>query len=241
MALPRALELRREMGSRLTLAIDPQRVGGWVWSELPLSKAARNRAWVKRLPPRIRSIWLAQIAVRHPYVLSPRRFPKVVAFEDDPTATWVTDLVRNHRGSPRESLWYRRACSSIQEVGRFEHAGGPFTRPEQVEEFLTGYFLPIVDSMERDGYRTDISGEAGFALLDADGTVLKTKRATHRFFIARALGLTTFPVQIAAVHESWWRTVMSDSPDPRRPPEDWQERLAAAIASIAAAHHPTSG
>jgi hypothetical protein len=236
MALPRALELRRQMGSRLVLSIDPQKVGGWVWSELPLAKAARKRPSVKRLPPRIRGILLARIALRHPYVLSPRRFPTVVPFDADPTARWVTDLVINHRGSPRDSLWYRHMCRVIQEVGRFDHAAGPFTRPDQAEEFLSGYLLPIVDSIEREGYRIDVSGEIGFALLDADGTVLKTKRATHRFFIARALGQTSFPVQIAAVHASWWSSVMPDAPHPRRPADDWQERLAAAIASIAAAH-----
>lgn len=232
----RALEVREQMGARLVLRIDPQKVGGWIWSELPYVKAARNRPWVRHLPTRFRAGLLKQIATRHPYVLPASRFPDVTAIKDEPTAQWVTDLVLHHRDTPRESLWFHRACDAIERDGYFQAPGGPFTHPDQAARYLMDYFLPIVDSIERDGYRTDLTHEVGFAILDADGAVLKTKRATHRFFIARALGTPIFPVQVAAVHETWWHRAIADAPVRRHPPEDWPERLSSAIRGVAEAH-----
>ncbi len=223
------------MGHRLHLEVDPRLTAGWVSSELPLVKAARSDPRVKRLPAPIRERWLSLLARRHPFVLRSPQFPASIPFDRQPVCSVVTDLVVHHRTDPRRSLWHQELCTRLSEDGPLSVQGWSIRRPEDIERFLAEYFLPIVDSMERDGYRTDLTEDIGYALIGKDGEVLKSKQATHRFFIARALGLPSFPVRITAVHADWWRTAVSDR-SLRRPPTDWPDLLAAAIAGVAETH-----
>ena len=234
MAVLRALEVRRDLGERLHIDVDPTRVGGWVWSELPLVKWARKTRIASRLPSRLRGLWLGEIRRRHPFVLSGRRFPTVVPLGEYEISRWITDLVQVNRATPRESLWYRDLCRSIDRTGSAGSYGA--TSHEQVEEFLTGYMLPLIDSIERHGYDPSVTGEIGWAAIGATGEVLKTKRATHRFFIARALGTPTYPLEVAIVHADWWRSVFPDARRPGLASPGWEDRLTGALRGVAEAH-----
>jgi hypothetical protein len=231
----RALEVRASMGHRLHLTVDPSLVAGWVISEAPLVKAARSDPRVTRLPPPIRDRWLSRLARHHPFVLRAAQFPAVTPFAEHAVCAVVTDLVVHHRADPLHSLWYEELCTRLAERGPLSVQGWSVRRPEDAERFLVEYILPIVDSLELHGYRTDLTEDLGYALVGKDGEVLKSKQATHRFFIARALRLPTFPVRITAVHKSWWRNAVCEHHDRRRP-ADWRERLEAAIAGVAEAH-----
>ena len=236
MSALRLLEVRASMGARLDIQVTPARVGGWVWSELPLAKKARNGRLPPLLPERVRGRWLAEIRRRHPFVLSRRQFPTIVPLEEYEISRWVTDLVQQHRDSPRDSLWYRDLCATLERQGWVDSHGGRHSSPEEVEGFLSGYMLPLIASIEQHGFDPGRTTDTGWALLGANGQVLKTKRATHRFFIARALGVPTFPLQVAAVHVDWWRRVFPGSRRAGHPILGWEDRLEAALARVSAEH-----
>ena len=236
MAVLRALEVRRDLGERLHIEVDPARVSGWIWSELPRKKRARNGRLAPWLPARARDLWFRSLTERHPFVVRDRDFPEVIPLDGYPIARRVTDLVQVHRGDPTESLWYHELCADIERQGRGSTHGRTFTAPEEVERFLSGYMLPLIDSLERDGFDRAIAGEVGWAAIGPSGEVLKTKRATHRFFIARALGLPAVPLEVAIVHADWWRSVFPGSHRPGLATPGWEERLTDALRGVAEAH-----
>ena len=235
-----AREVRSTLGARLRFAVDPRRVTGRVLSELPLAKAARDSVPAQLLPEPARSAWLHRRSLKHPFALPDNQFPDVLPIGRGATARWVTDLVTHHRTTPTQSLWFREACQKLEEHPAIGYNGWTLRSPRDVERVLMDVMLPLIDSVERHGFRTEVSADRGFVVIGADGAVLKAKVATHRFYIARALGLPTFPVRVSVVHEDWLRSVLPDAADRRNPPVDWPERLAAAIARTAAAHRSPS-
>jgi len=232
----RLLEVREHLGSRLDIRVTPERVTGWVWSELPLAKKARNGRLAPLLPGYVREAWLARIRRRHPFVLDRRRFPAIVPLEEYEISRWVTDLIRVHRDTPRESLWFRDLAVRIDQEGWADTHGGRYHSRDELERFLTSYMLPLIASIEQHGFDPSRTSETGWALIGPRGEVLKTKRATHRFFIARALGLPTFPLRVAAVHADWWRTVLPETRGSGRGVPRWEDRLVEALAVVSAEH-----
>ena len=236
MAVLRALEVRRNLGDRLRIDVDPALVEGWVISELPLVKLARKSPRLARLPGPVRHLWLRRLTEQHPFVLEPLDFPEVVPLDEHTIARWVTDLVCVHRDDPTSSLWYRDLCAAIERDGHVASHGGVRTSDAEVEQFLTGYVLPLVDSIEQHGYDPSVTGEIGWAAIGPSGEVLKTKRTTHRFFIARALGKPTYPLEVAIVHADWWQGVFPDARRPGLAPPGWEDRLTDALRGVAEAH-----
>ena len=235
-AVLRALEVRSHLGDRLHIEVDPARVEGWIWSELPRKKRARNGRLAPLLPAHVRGLWFKELTRRHPFVVRARDFPDVVPLTEYTISRWVTDLVRVHRDDPTSSLWYRDLCAAIERDGSVASHGGVRTSDAEVEEFLTGYMLPLVDSLERHGFDRAIAGEVGWAAIGPSGEVIKTKRATHRFFIARALGLPSVPLEVAIVHADWWRSVFPASRRPGLATPGWENRLTDALRGVAEAH-----
>jgi hypothetical protein len=232
----RLLEVRERLGSRLDIRVTPERVTGWVWSELPLAKKARNGRLAPLLPPRVRGAWLARIRRRHPFVLDRRRFPAVVPIEEYEISRWVTDLVLVHRDTPEKSLWLRDVVARIERDGWADSHGGRYHSRDAFERFLNDSMLPLIASIEQHGFDPGRTDETGWALIGPRGEVFKTKRATHRFFIARALGVPTFPLRVAAVHTDWWRTVLPETRGRGRAVPGWEDRLVEALAVVSAEH-----
>ncbi|HSF95832.1 MAG TPA: hypothetical protein VLA52_12475, partial [Thermohalobaculum sp.] len=73
----------------------------------------------------------------------------------------------------------------------------------EIEAFLRDYVLDLVASMEHRGYDVEKGGEFGSAQIGADGQLVKSGSGTHRFCVARLLGLTRFPLRVVGIHAGW--------------------------------------
>ncbi|MCG5548895.1 hypothetical protein [Halorhodospira halochloris] len=63
----------------------------------------------------------------------------------------------------------------------------------------------LIESMAKEGYREDLAPEHGTVLVGEDGQLYKTGGGSHRFYVARELGVKSVPVTVASVHEDWLR------------------------------------
>ena len=115
----------------------------------------------------------------------------------------TADLVA-HRDDYRASEWYRRAVVSLEQNGYFRHKTTHARSLCQIDHMFETEFLPLLDSMRRDGYQVG-RGEWPLGLIDRQGRVLKSEKGRHRFAAALATGARRFPLQIAAIHRDWAR------------------------------------
>lgn len=116
---------------------------------------------------------------------------------------WTADLAA-HRDDYRASEWYRRAVAALDQNGYFRHKTTHARSLSQIDHMFETEFLPLLDSMRRDGYQVG-RGEWPLGLIDRQGRVLKSEKGRHRFAAALATGARRFPLQIAAIHRDWAR------------------------------------
>lgn len=202
MVLLRARRVHRELGTLLRVEIDPTQVAEAVASELPLVKRARRRT--RNAPDWVASAALAAVRAAHPFALGDRAYPDPVRVEETWWFSDMADLVTS-RDAPERSRWYRRQVERLAEQGPFDLKGSPIATVADIDQHLECHLLPLIRSIERDGYRPDLADDTGAALVGPDGTLHKAKGAKHRFAIARLLGVDRVPLRITCVHRQWLR------------------------------------
>jgi len=63
----------------------------------------------------------------------------------------------------------------------------------------------------RDGYVEGRSNDLGTIVIHSNGHLLKGPGATHRFYMAKILGLKNIPLIVAGIHEDWARQHFSNN------------------------------
>lgn len=106
---------------------------------------------------------------------------------------------------PEQSLWYQYLLGILKEQGTASHKHVRMESEQDIKLFFRNYAVPLVQSLRADGYRYRKGDEVGSIAIGRDGTVYKVGGATHRFYLARLIGLHSVPVRVAFVHRDWLR------------------------------------
>lgn len=197
----RSVEAR--LGDRLVIWVDPRKVSFCVGTKWPVTGSLRAR--IKALPsvPVLSKASLRALEFFEPFVIPERSYREPWPIEQEARFRRVLDFLRN-RADPQASAWYRQLVAQLRDVGVAEHKGFELHSESEIDAFLRNYLSGVVDSLASEGYRLDKDGEIGTALVGRDGTLHKSGSASHRFYIARLLGVVPLPLKIAGVHAAFW-------------------------------------
>jgi len=124
----------------------------------------------------------------------------------------VKDMVEKRKDF-RSSIWFQDLLDELEVNGQATHKKIKMHNPEEVEAFMSGYVVGLINSLIKEGFNLDKAGDIGSALIGADGSIHKSKAGEHRFYCARALKLDRIPLLIRGVHEDWYRTHIGNQKD----------------------------
>lgn len=117
--------------------------------------------------------------------------------------------VFDHRANLGASQTYETIVHEIEAKGFFQHKSSTVKEKGSIEEFMRVCFLDIMLSMDSSGYVADHqsgfgTGGIGFAIIDKDGSILKTRSADHRLAAAQIVNMQgPFPLRVAGCHKQW--------------------------------------
>ena len=130
----------------------------------------------------------------------------VARVEDVPTYGKIADFIE-HRDDPARSLWYRDLVDELERTGTATHKALVFRSEAEIRTFLESYVGGLVDSMAKTGYDRSKAHDIGTGIIAADGSIIKSVAGTHRFSVARILGVSPVPLEIMGAHEDWMRAM----------------------------------
>ncbi|WP_422175925.1 hypothetical protein [Aestuariivita sp.] len=114
----------------------------------------------------------------------------------------------------RSSLWYAQGRDAIARGQRFSHKDRVATTLPELDEIFSGYLVPLLETMQRDGYVQRPGTDLPEAMIGRDGTLIKTAHGTHRLASAKVCGVTQgFPVKVVGVHRIWLDSLPDKNPD----------------------------
>ncbi|MBN8632067.1 MAG: hypothetical protein J0L76_14585 [Rhodobacterales bacterium] len=128
----------------------------------------------------------------------------VAPVENVPTYGKIADFIL-HRSDPARSVWYRDLLAELERTGTATHKALVFRTEAEIRGFLENYVGGLVDSMAKTGYDRSKAHDIGTAIVAADGSIIKSVAGTHRFSVARILGVSPVPLEILGAHEDWMR------------------------------------
>lgn len=140
-----------------------------------------------------------------PFSVRERYYGSEDPVEHHTTYRRLQDLIVKQNRDYRKSFWYKSFIEQLRSSGRAEYKTLSFVSEQEVDNFFENYVLQIVSSMERSGYDPSKGADTGGAYISATGTIQKSVAGTHRFCIARILGVKRMPVQILGAHENWFK------------------------------------
>ena len=181
----RGESVRKALGERARIAIDPRRVVGKMPADIMAGIKHRF------LVPRLRAHGLTALSDLHTY----RDVEDFARFGDD------------HAPS-RLFQWLQRSAAAGEPI----NARGIVcdTEAKMLDYYRT--YLALFRSLQRDGYRYCGPDEICFGIA-ADGAVLHMRRGTHRLVSAHFLGLPSVTGYVTHADPAWvaacsWRTRM---------------------------------
>jgi hypothetical protein len=78
---------------------------------------------------------------------------------------------------------------------------------DDIRAFFADYALDLADSLSANGYCLRKGKDIGTVLVGPDGSLHKSASGNHRFYVARILGISPFPVMVTGVHRAWYKNV----------------------------------
>ena len=144
------------------------------------------------------------------FIIRPESYRSPRRIEDLDNYCIVRDVVdKRHR--MEQSLWYRRLTAELEKYGCARHKGIRLFSRADIDHFFQGYVRGLIESMESSGYDLNKGGaEFGSALVAEDGSLHKSGSGYHRFFVARLVGVPSFPLLINGVHQAWFERQMGE-------------------------------
>ena len=168
----------------LTVWVDPARVTSYV-VKFPLAEKGSPRSL-------------------HPFVLAEDDFPERTPVETTAKYRLMSDLLRN-LSDVTQSLHYVDLCEKLQRSPEVTFRYMPVRSEREAAERLETYGRELSDSLRNHGYRLDTGVPPGLAAIGRHGEVLKSGQGSHRFCVARELGISPIPLRIHYVHVEWAR------------------------------------
>jgi len=138
-----------------------------------------------------------------PFVIPKRVFPRGVAIETMAKYERITDLIKNI-DNLESTVWYNNLTGELSLKGFSSHKKNLFYSEKSILSFLESYRNEVVLSIASNGFSKAYTGYAS-AIIDSNGCIGKTSSGNHRFFIARVLGKSSFPLRIVGVHQHWYQ------------------------------------
>jgi hypothetical protein len=201
----RQAEVLRTLGDAGILWIDPGKLSLYSGpARLAVTAHRRRRMERMGLPKPLVSAVRGVLKRFEPYVIPGHCFDGIEPIDGIDKLRKVRDLI-DHRADPENSGWSRELHQQLRDRGRAKHKGTRMRSSAEIVSFLRGYALGLIETMERDGYDMEKGAEIGTAQIDGEGRLIKSGSGTHRFCVARALGLESFPLRVVGVHEDWVR------------------------------------
>lgn len=197
----RQKDFTQEAGERAVLWIDPARVDGHTGTKWPVGKM-RLRQLSRVLPKPILNLLRPTIKRREPFVIPRACFGRVDPVVETERYLKIIDFIR-HKETVTQSAWYQDLTAELARTGTARHKDIAMTSEAEILKFLHGYVGALVDKLAADGFSPEHGGYESTAVIGPDGGLTKAGSGNHRFNIAKALGLTRFPLRIIAVHEDW--------------------------------------
>ncbi|WP_353472240.1 hypothetical protein PVT71_13160 [Salipiger sp. H15] len=191
----------RDAGERSVIWVDPAAVDMTSGSKWPVGKR-RLRKLSRFLPGPVVALVRPSVKRREPFVIPRDVFSPPRPIAETPRYHRVADFLR-HRADVAQSAWHRDLLAELAQEGVARHKEVEMRSPAEVDAFFDGYVLPLIDSLERDGYRAEAEGYASTAVIGPAGEIIKTGSGNHRFCIAKVLGLARFPLKVVGAHEDW--------------------------------------
>ncbi|ABM63105.1 hypothetical protein [Halorhodospira halophila] len=190
---------RRILGTSAELWVNPQRISQHRGSKHPYTAVIRARYNTKLRRP---ITWLSR--KWHPFFLKHSWLPEGTPIEAEPKYRRIADLIEK-KSNYRESEWYVKLREEVRTRGSARYKFRRMRTEACVDAFFQEHVLPLIMTMERDGYQANPRDEHGTVLVGEDGCLYKTGGGSHRFYVARLVGVNRLPVAVIGVHEEWAR------------------------------------
>jgi hypothetical protein len=146
---------------------------------------------------------------RRPFVLAGNWDQRTEAIDDNEKYRLICDLVR-HRDDFRASLLYRKTLHRIETKKEAYYKKTRLASVDELDRFVGGYLIGLIDSLAQDGYRADLADrKGGFVMIGRDGELIKGLSGQHRFYAIRALGGALVPLRVHCVHPLWLQRIQA--------------------------------
>ena len=201
--------MRDRFEDDLVVWVQPSRIKHYVGKSVPLLGGVDKVAW--RVPATLRRR-LARFVRRvrpsrdGPFFIPAAHYRHPMPIELLEKYTIVADLIAC-RDTYIRSIWFNELRRSLERHGTAKHKSIEMRTIEDVHAFFSGYVLPLVESMARDGYDVTRGHPFGGVIVSADGQLHKANAGDHRFFVARVVGASPVPLRVVGIDERWPRTM----------------------------------
>lgn len=135
------------------------------------------------------------------FVIESKRFEKPLRIDEIKKYQCLDSLIKNVNNY-KNCFWYEDFIKKIERNGKDQHKGFPLKSKADVDSLFKNYLIPLVKSISN-GFSQAQSSEFGYLVIDADVSLLKSSHANHRFYTAKILGISSFPLLINGIHETW--------------------------------------
>jgi hypothetical protein len=197
------------LGHRLTIRVNPQLVSDYTDTRWAVTAASLERARAGPWP----ALTTPLVKMREPFVIPQDLFPAAIPIEQDHRYRDISEVIDafNGVGALEDTGWFKRLQASLDAQGSARHKSVRMRTRDDIHIFFNGYVHDFVTSLRDKGYDPRKGRELGFAHINHKGEITKSSSACHRFFTARKLGLTAFPLYIYGIHADWHATVLAAS------------------------------
>ncbi len=197
-----------ELSRSLVVRIDPKKVVDHVSGNAHCPVAGCCKAQMQKFgfPPGITRKFGKYLTMYEPYVIWSRLFTN-----QGPIRAWskyqkIENLIANAANIHR-SDWFEKLNRDLMKYGRARYKGIFMNRAEEIDAFFQDYFMGMIDSMRTGGYDEEKAPDTGQCQIDEHGNLIKSGVATHRFCVAKILGIQEVPWKVAGVHAAWGASV----------------------------------
>ncbi len=156
-----------------------------------------------RLSHKSNKNYLIRILNYRGFILNNDDVRKIYDFKKSNTCKKIKNYIENSK-HPKRSRWYQELTEQLIESGSAHYKNQHFSSQTEIDEFFNVYVNSLYSSMLTTGYNVALQKEYPKCFIDGDGKIIKCQHGNHRFVFAKLLGVSSFPLQIIAVHEDWY-------------------------------------
>ena len=196
--------MRIFLQDRLIMRINPAKINYFVGTKRPnkieINEKNQGYNYLRILPHK------ALVKIRNRadcFLIRSEAYRDAVDISTLPKYLKVKDFIENIKHYEK-SIWFNELVTELHAFGFAKHKKILMHDEEGIHEFVNSYLIPLITTMESNGYDLKQNREIGAVLINSDGSLHKAGSANHRFFAARVLGLSSFPVFVSGVHEDWY-------------------------------------